>query len=164
MGAFEIFMIISTILSTATATIQAQQQKKRAQQVAQAQADQASKDRWEAYERQEKERKDKLRKALAKKRAQMGAHGLSAADGSAGAIVQGLRTDEAEDTYQSYQDTKDSVETTMSGIQSDLLSQSQAMDRKVFNKIGQAASSIGGSLMKAYDEKTKQDALQSAED
>ncbi|NVK19355.1 MAG: hypothetical protein HWE30_11715 [Methylocystaceae bacterium] len=147
MTGLEIFLVISTILSTAASTMQAQQQKKRMQQQAKAQADRAAKEQWEQYERQEKERKDNLRKALAKKRAQMGAHGLSAADGSAGAIIQGLRTDEAEDTYQSYQDTKDSVDNTISGIQSSLLSQSQAMDRKVFNEIGQAASSIGGTLL-----------------
>lgn len=131
MTGFEIFMIISTILSTATATMQAQQQKKRAQQVAQAQADEAAKDRWDAYEQAEKQRKENLRKALSKKRARMGAQGLSATDGSSGAIIQGMQNDAAEETFESYQNSKEDVADTLSGIQSNLLQQSQAQDRKI---------------------------------
>jgi hypothetical protein len=156
MGGFEIFMIISTVLSSAMSIAQAQSQKKAQQKAAQQAADQAAKDQWEAYEKAEKKRKEDLRKALAKKRAQMGASGFSAVDGSAGAIVQGMRNNTAEAIFEDYETSKKELDRTMSGIQSNLLESSKSANRQIMNEIGGMATSIGGTMLKGMD-KTKVD-------
>lgn len=157
MTGFEIFMLVSTILSSSMSVMQAQQQKKAQEKAAQQAADQAAKDKWDAYEKAEKQRKENLRKALAKKRARMGASGLSAADGSAGAIVQGMRNDASEETYNNYQDSKEEIADTISGLHSNLLNSSRAANRKIVNEVGGMASTIGGSLVKAADKNKKEE-------
>ncbi|WP_419799930.1 hypothetical protein [Terasakiella sp.] len=152
MGGFEIFMLISTILSSTMSIAQAQSQKKAQQKAAQQAADQAAKDQWEAYEKAEKKRKEDLRKALAQKRARMGASGFSPVDGSAGAIVQGMRNDTAEAIFEDYETSKE-LDRTISGIQSNLLQSSKSANRQIMNEIGGMATSIGGTMLKGIDQK-----------
>lgn len=141
------FSIMMAVMSMAASMQQAQQQKKAAQRAAQRQANAAQKEQWTAYEKAEKQRKDQLKKNIAKRRARMGSSGLSAADGSAGAIVQGMRTDAAEASYDSYQNAKENVDDTISGIQTNLLEQSDRSNRKVYNQLGSTAGSMIGSLI-----------------
>ncbi len=153
MTPFQIFMVVATILSSTMSIAQAQSQKKAQQKAAQQAADQAAKDQWEAYEKAEKKRKEDLRKALAKKRAKMGASGFSAVDGSAGAIVQGMRNNTAEAIFEDYETSKKELDRTISGIQSNLLQSSQSANRQIMNEIGGMASSIGGTMLKGMDKK-----------
>lgn len=141
--------VIQMVMSMAAARTQAQQQKKAAQR----QAAQVQKEQWAAYEKAEKERKDTLKKGLARKRAKFGASGFSAADGSAGAIVQGMRTDTAEASYEDFNTAKENVDESMSAIQSNLLEQSDQSNRKLYGQFGQAAGSMAGSLMKEKKDK-----------
>ncbi|WP_135079797.1 hypothetical protein [Terasakiella sp. SH-1] len=144
MDPFTIFMTVATMAQSMMAARKQQQAQQRAAQQA---ADQQAKEQWEAYERAEKERKDQLKKAVAKKRARMGASGFSAADGSAGAIIQGLRTDEAEKTHQQYSDAQENINQTISSLHTDLLKESDQRKRAFMKQAGAAVGSIAGSYL-----------------
>ncbi len=139
--------IIMMVVQMAMSMKQASDQKKAAAKAAQQKADAVAKEQWATYEHQEKQRKDQLKKALAKRRARFGASGLSAADGSAGAIIQGLRTDEAEASYDDFTQRKENVDNAMSSIQANLLEQSKATNRALYQQLGQSAASFGSSAM-----------------
>ncbi|MDV7339456.1 hypothetical protein RYZ26_07625 [Terasakiella sp. A23] len=139
--------IIIMVVQMAMAMKQASDQKKAAAKAAQQKADAVAKEQWATYEKQEKQRKDQLKKALAKRRARFGASGLSAADGSAGAIIQGLRTDEAEASHEDFTQRKEHVDSALSSIQSNLLEQSKATNRTLYKQLGQSAGSFGNSMM-----------------
>ncbi len=152
MDPFSIFM---TVASMAMSMQQQAQQQKAQRQAMQRQADKAAKERWEAYEKSEKQRKDQLKKALAKKRARMGASGLSAADGSSGAIIQGLRNDKAEATYEDFTDNKKQIDETISGMQASLLEKSDAARRSAYSKLGSVAESFIGDVFSGIGETAK---------
>ncbi|SCA55434.1 hypothetical protein MTBPR1_100075 [Candidatus Terasakiella magnetica] len=141
MEPFTIFMMVANAART---MIAARQQQKAAQKAAQQAADQHSKEQWEAYEKAEKERKDRLKKGLAKKRARMGASGFSSADGSACAIIQGMRTDAAEDTYEDFSQKKESVDNKISSLHSNLLEQSDQTKRAMFRQAASTAGTLAG--------------------
>lgn len=148
--------VVMMVIQMAMAASQAAKQKKAAQAAAQRQASQVQKEQWAAYEKAEKNRKDALKKGLAKKRAKFGASGFSSADGSAGAIVQGMRTDAAEGSFEDYNTAKENVDESMSAIQSNLLEQSDQSNRKLYGQVGQAAGSLAGSLMEEKKKKEKE--------
>lgn len=141
------FSILMTVVQMAASMKQTSDQAKAAQKAAQQKVDGQAKAQWEAYERKEKERKDLLKKALAKRRAKMGAQGLSSADGSAGAMMQGLRTDAAEASHEDFTTRKDALSQSMSDIQSNLLEQSEAQNRKLYQQAGATLGAIGGGLI-----------------
>lgn len=141
------FQIVMMVVQMAMQMKQASDQKKAAQKQAQAAVDAKAKEQWDLYEENEKKRKDLLKKALAKKRAKLGASGFSAADGSAGAIVQGLRTDAAEESYDDFMQKSEALNESISGIQSSLLQQSDAAKRKLYSQVGSSLGAIGGSMM-----------------
>lgn len=139
--------IIMMVIQMAVSMKQAADQKKAAQKAAQQQADRQAKAQWDEYERNEKKRKDQLDKTLAKRRARMGAQGLSSADGSAGAIMQGLRTDAAEATHEDFTTRQEGLSQSMSDIQSNLLEQSDAQNRKLYQQAGSSLGGIAGGLI-----------------
>ncbi|WP_051609903.1 hypothetical protein [Terasakiella pusilla] len=139
--------IIMMVIQMAVSMKQAADQKKAAQKAAQQQADRQAKAQWDDYERKEKVRKDQLNKAVAQRRARMGAQGLSSADGSAGAIMQGLRTDAAEASHEDFTTRRDSLNQSMSDIQSNLLEQSDAQNRKLYQQAGSSLGGIAGGLI-----------------
>lgn len=145
------FGIFFTLASLAMSMKQASDQRKAAQKQVQQNMDEQAKQSWKEYEKNEKIRKDQLRKALAKKRARMGAVGLSATDGSSGAIVQGLRTDAAEATHEDFTERKEVLDESVSGIQANLLEQSNAQKRKMYSKIGSTVGSVAGGLIADED-------------
>ncbi len=139
--------IIMAVVQMAMSMKQASDQKKASRKQAQQQVDAQAKKDWDEYEQNEKIRKDKLRKALAAKRAKMGAGGFSAADGSAGAIIQGLRTDEAEASYDDFTGKKEALDNSLSGIQANLLEESKQLNRQLYKKAGSSMGSIAGGMM-----------------
>lgn len=139
--------VIMMVIQMAVSMKQAADQKKAAQKAAQQQADRQAKAQWDEYERNEKVRKDQLNKAVAKRRAKMGAQGLSSADGSAGAIIQGLRTDAAEATHDDFTTRREDLSQSMSDIQSNLLAESDAQNRKLYQQAGSSLGGIAGGLI-----------------
>ncbi len=138
-------MIIQMVLAAASAAKQASVQKKAAKRQAEL-ANKQAREAWEAQEKAEKNRKDQLKKNLAKRRARMGAAGLSSTDGSAGAIIQEMRNDAAEDIYTSYNQTKNNVNASLASAQANLLEQSNAANRKLYQQAGESLGAIGGSF------------------
>lgn len=139
--------IIMAVVQMAMSMKQASDQQKAARKQAQQQLDAQAKKSWTEYERNEKERKDRLKKALAQKRAKMGASGLSAADGSSGAIIQGLRTDAAEASHEEFSDRKEAIDSNASSIQANLLEQSDQNKRKLYSQLGGSVGKIGGGMI-----------------
>lgn len=136
--------IMMTVASMASSMMAARQQQRAQRAAAQQQLNEMAKAKWEEYEKQEKLRQDMLKKTLAKRRARMGAHGLSAADGSAGAIIQGLRTDTAEQTYNDYSDKKASVDKRHESLTSNLMEASKEQRRGLYRKAGAAVEGLTG--------------------
>ena len=140
----EPFTILMTVASMASSMMAAQQQQRAAQAAAQQQMNALAKQKWEAYETAEKARKDNLKRTLAKRRARMGAFGLSAADGSAGAIIQGLRNTKAEESYKGYAEAQDAVDKKHQSLTSSLMDASKAQQRGLYQKAGAAAEGLTG--------------------
>jgi|GEM_PF-2276180 len=145
--------IVFMVVSMAMSMMQAQQQQRAQRKAAQQALDQQAKEQWKAYEKAEKQRKDQLKKALAQRRARMGAAGFSSTDGSAGAIIQGLRTDAAEASFDDFTQKKESIDSTASSIQANLLEKSDATKRGLYSQMGSTLGSIGGSMLNGIDQK-----------
>ena len=139
--------IIMAVVQMAMSMKQASDQKKASAKAAQQKLDENAKAQWEQYEKNEKDRKDRLKKVLAQRRARMGAQGLSAADGSAGAIVQGLRTDAAEASHDDFTAKKEAIDGSISNIQSSLLEESKALNRKLYKQAGSSFGAIAGGMI-----------------
>jgi len=137
--------IIMAVVQMAMSMKQASDQQKAAQKQAQQQMDAQAKKSWDEYDANEKARKDQLKKALATRRAKMGASGMSSADGSAGAIIQGMRTDEAEASYDDFTTRKEALNDSSFAIQANLLEKSDQSNRKLYSQLGSSVGSIGGS-------------------
>lgn len=139
--------VVMMVVQMAMAAKQASDQKKAAQKQAQQKMDRQAKQQWDAYEKAEKMRKDRLKKAVAQRRAKMGASGFSAADGSAGAVIQGLRNDKAEESHDDFTAKKETIDQSFSDIQSNLLEQSDAQNRKLYQQAGATAGGLVGGLI-----------------
>lgn len=139
--------IAMAVVQMAMSMKQAADQKKAASKQAQQQLDAQAKEKWAEYEQNEKQRKDQLKKALAKRRARMGASGFSAADGSAGAVIQGLRTDAAEGSHKDFTERKESLDNSVSSIHANLLEQSDKHKRGLYKQAGSSIGSIAGGMI-----------------
>lgn len=135
---------ILPIMQTVMSVFQARQQQRAAQQAAQQQLNQQSKEQWAAYEKAEKERKKQLKKALATRRARFSGRGLSATDGSAGAVTQGLQSRYAEDRHEDYTNRQEGLDDTRNSLTDGLLDQARKTRRDQYQKIGQLALNGSG--------------------
>ncbi len=155
MDPFTIMLIIQMVIAAVTAAAQAQQQKKVAKQQAEA-ANQQVAQRWKQQQQEEKKRQEKLKVDLAKKRAKMGSQGLSAADGSAGAVIQGLRNTTAEESFDSFQETKKAADNSLASIQANLLETSSNANRTIYNQLGKGLGAGGNSFLKSQTKQSSQ--------